>query len=181
MTTNDARSYGTEVAQAAMAVIDRPAINHKWAAGCDFGDTTDRCMEVGLTPDGFDCSGVAIHSLSIVLGLPVADWSRDKRHVRQMYDPRIAMDLAGVYPGMLAVFGAFRDVGGTSLLCPTHTGIVVAVDRLAAEIDMVHAFTYGRRVVSERVPMRVAGHERFMGFVDAATLAEQALRTRLAA
>lgn len=173
--------FGIALVAATTAVVGRRALNHKLAARCEFGDTVDACMEVGLSPVAFDCSGLVIHSLCTVLGTPTAAWARERRHVRQMYDLREAATKHDFLPGNLAIFGAYRDIDNVSRLVPTHIGVILANDVATQTITMVHAHTYRRQVVVEPVSLNTSSPEKFMDIVNPLILAEAALQEKLAA
>jgi len=46
--------------------------------------TTDSCMERGMDPTGYDCSGLVIASMCRVLDMPVHQWPRALRHAGQL-------------------------------------------------------------------------------------------------
>lgn len=86
-------------------------------------------MGVGLGEfDEFDCSGLIIHALSKVLGMPVAAWPRELRHTRQLWNEQRATCLqyaAGVAePGDLIVFRRrWTMQNGEDRWVPAHIGI----------------------------------------------------------
>lgn len=178
----DSREYGRELSQAAASYIGRIGIVHKKLADCEFGDTTDRCLAVGMGPE-FDCSGLVIVSACDVLGVGAEAWSADRRHVRQMAsqdllrsDDRLANQL--VPAGWLPVFGAFIRIRGHNRLRPVHVGIALADDQGYLG-SMVHAVAgeHGVQEGSVRGYMASQGHRKifYLGSLNPARLASAAL------
>lgn len=71
--------------RAARAYLGRPAVYHQDFAGNCFEQPTERCLQAGLGPDQFDCSGLVIRATCDVLGIDVTDWPADMRHIREMW------------------------------------------------------------------------------------------------
>ena len=44
----------------------------------------DECMERGMDPQGYDCSGLAIASICDVLNISTREWPRHLRHTQQL-------------------------------------------------------------------------------------------------
>lgn len=77
---------GREVVESARSRIEMPFRHHfKPINLCENGRlTVDECMERGMDPQGYDCSGLAIASLCEVLGISTAGWPREFRHTQQL-------------------------------------------------------------------------------------------------
>jgi hypothetical protein len=79
-------TLGSEVLQSARQRVNEPFRHHfKPVNLCESGrTTTDACMERGMDPTGYDCSGLAIASLCEVLKLSTSRWPRELRHTQQL-------------------------------------------------------------------------------------------------
>lgn len=77
---------GEEVIKSARARIEMPFRHHfKPVNLCESGRlTVEKCMERGMDPQGYDCSGLAIASLCEVLDVSPAEWPREDRHTQQL-------------------------------------------------------------------------------------------------
>lgn len=77
---------GQEILKSASSRIDAPFRHHfKPTNLCESGKwTVDACMERGMNPLGYDCSGLAIASICDVLGMSPAEWPRELRHTQQL-------------------------------------------------------------------------------------------------
>jgi cell wall-associated NlpC family hydrolase len=77
---------GNEIIKAARLRVGAPFSHHfNPEDTCERGSVTiDACMEKGLSDNGYDCSGLAIASLSDVLGILPKHWPRELRHAKQL-------------------------------------------------------------------------------------------------
>lgn len=105
--------------------------------------TNDDCMERGLDERGFDCSGLIIASACDVLGIPVSDWPREYRHIRQL-DTVSSTEIVPEF-GDITLFRAPEDH------TRKHGGIYTG------GLYMVHANARGetdtQAVIEGRIPM----------------------------
>lgn len=76
--------FGVEMYAAAERYRTASFVNHIATAGCGGKVTTEQCMELGLGPTAFDCSGLVIRAVTDVMGWRTNDWASDIRHVDQM-------------------------------------------------------------------------------------------------
>lgn len=77
---------GQEVVAHARLQIGKPFEHHyKPVNLCGGGQiTADACMQRGMGPDRYDCSGLLIASFSDVVGLAIQNWPRELRHTKQL-------------------------------------------------------------------------------------------------
>ena len=158
-------AFESAVAETALSFVGAPAINHKSQAGCNFGGTHDRCVEVGLGPGGYDCSGFIAAVLSRVMRRSTEDWPAEMRHVRQMH-ARTEAGVGSLAAGTLLVFGRYYEIAGEDTLVPAHVGIVSSVTDEATTI--VHALDAQRAVVRE--PLTTELFENVLGVIRPAHL-----------
>lgn len=136
---------------AALQRLGAHAVNHAIAAQCNFGETQPRCMEIGLTEAGFDCSGLAYASL----GLPPVE---HLRHVRQLYGLSVPFEGQELLPGDMPIFGRMYDFADGPKEVAGHMGIVVAAHERGV-YDFVHTTASrqrverGRLVLAKRRPL----------------------------
>ena len=78
--------FGGEVLESARRRVGMPFRHHfKPDNTCEGGQiTVDSCMERGMDPSGYDCSGLVIASISDVLAVDPREWPRDLRHTKQL-------------------------------------------------------------------------------------------------
>ncbi len=77
--------FAKELLDAAQKYRDMPFVNHAATVRCGANlQTHPACMEIGLGPEGYDCSGLVIRALTDVMGVADTDWAWGIRHVRQM-------------------------------------------------------------------------------------------------
>lgn len=78
-------TFEAELVRAAKARLGMPAIYHQSFAGNCFEQPTAACMEAGMGPDEFDCSGLVINAFCDVMGVEPERWPARLRHVRDMW------------------------------------------------------------------------------------------------
>ena len=119
--------FAKELLDAAQKYRDMPFVNHAATVRCGANlQTHPACMEIGLGPEGYDCSGLVIRALTDVMGVADTDWAWGIRHVRQMskmgtrvnLSPR---DLAQDYP--LGLLFVYNHVGDNMYIPAAHIGI----------------------------------------------------------
>lgn len=77
---------GNELVKAARHELGRPFRHHHKPNVCEGGHITlDSCMENGMDPRGYDCTGLVVASLCSVLGIEASRWPRDYRHSNQLH------------------------------------------------------------------------------------------------
>lgn len=65
--------------------MGKPFFEHFKPDDCQHGViTVDSCMEKGLGPNSYDCSGLIVASLAQTLKIRARDWPRDLRYSAQM-------------------------------------------------------------------------------------------------
>lgn len=104
----------------------------------------------------YDCSGYTIDVLSKVQGRSTEDWSPDRRHVRQLYDPAIGRgnpttQWSQLELGKFAILGRVYTFGTQNRLVPAHVGIVVAHDVERGTVTLSHAHARLGQVVASIV------------------------------
>jgi len=135
-----------EFAQAVAGNYGKTATDHKSLAGCNFGETTPDCMNIGLGPDEFDCSGLVIDGISNVIGMSIDRWPDQLRHVRQMAGTQYTYEgLGEVTIGKCLVLGRNYTINGESRLVPAHIGVVT--ERHNEGVVVLHAQASKGRVV----------------------------------
>jgi hypothetical protein len=94
---------------------------------------SDKCAEVGVGPEAFDCSGLVIGAISTVMGKRPGNWPVANRHVREMWftsslgrEDEYSGD--GSYPsnlsGSLVVMSRKYSYHDDPIIVPGHIGIV---------------------------------------------------------
>ncbi|HJP81263.1 MAG TPA: NlpC/P60 family protein [Candidatus Saccharimonadales bacterium] len=78
--------FGNEILERAESRIDAPFKHHfKPINLCEGGQyTVPECMERGMGPEGYDCSGLAIASIAEVLHIEGRKWPKELRHTQQL-------------------------------------------------------------------------------------------------
>lgn len=94
---------GKKILERAESHVDAPFRHHfKPANLCEGGrHTVPECMERGMDPDGYDCSGLAIASIAEVLRIEAHKWPKELRHTQQL--ATLAIE-AAAEPGDLRLF-----------------------------------------------------------------------------
>jgi cell wall-associated NlpC family hydrolase len=94
---------------------------------------TERCLEDGLGPDIFDCSGFILRVLSDVADLDLGELAQQYRHVRDMWQDSAENPLfcrissatpTNLAAGGLLVTARRYTIGGQYRAIPGHIGIV---------------------------------------------------------
>lgn len=135
-------SLGQRLVAAARSRLGQPFRHHYKPDNCLNGTVTvDSCMERGLGPQYYDCSGLVIASLCQIIGISVDKWPRNYRHQGQMEDELTSFTHEPV-PGHVVLL---RGVGRNGL-ATTHMGI------LAARCKIIHASGSQGAVVEDAAP-----------------------------
>lgn len=140
--------FGLEVSRAARSYIGQSFVNHAAIVHCGSrARTYPGCMDIGLGPEGFDCSGLVIRAMSDAMGVHETDWAFGIRHVFQMArkGKRISAEqLSGytLHNGLLYVFDHVDEKTSVSY---AHIGIYDGNEK------MIHARRKGFELVAKDV------------------------------
>lgn len=153
-----------EIALAAVDLVGKNVINHENELHCADLGYQSACMEIGLGPHEFDCSGLVIRSISSLLDRRVSDWPSELRHVKQMHDAIGLRSTEDLNVGDVAVFGVPRPGSSRRFKnYPYHTGIVTGI--YEDHFVIVHAKLEG--LAGKVVPTSIARKShRLMGILD---------------
>lgn len=145
-------TFGAELITATRSYMGQPAVRHYDFAGNCLEQASPHCLDGGLGPDRFDCSGLMIRALCDVVGKPVEDWPLELRHVRDMWDDAqteaTAFEPTPMEPGALVVLRRRHPVADTTYVVPGHIGVVTQVFRSGAYYIHASAHPEGRVAMS---------------------------------
>lgn len=109
-------------------------MHHRMVSGCrEAARVPPECWEVGLGNPGYDCSGFIIAIASRVLGIPVDDWPRNERHVRDWWStestvfnqrPLSEEKVRQVQQGDILVSKRVYETDEGTITMPGHVSIV---------------------------------------------------------
>ena len=123
-------------------------------------ETLPACMEIGLGPEQFDCSGFVLRTLADVTGYEIEP---EFRHSRQIWaDAQAGQRLfvpADEAVGNLAVYAHVWDTPEGPKAVPAHVSIVTAMSA-DGQTRVVHS-----RTAENRVAETIINRERIIGFV----------------
>ncbi len=164
----DVARFGAEVAKASLQYLACGFIDHRTAAYLS-SSKPSRCMEVGLGPDSFDCTGLSIRSICDVMGWKVSDWPQELRHSYEFARECGTEYQDPALPGGVALYAQHvKKADESALWLPAHVGIVIGPER------MIHASSRGWRVRLERMRPGFAS-KRFAGAIPPETLLAKAV------
>lgn len=98
-------------------------------------------MAEGLGPDSFDCSGLAIQTVSELLGEPILSLAEGLRHVRDIWSDanhsQARFKIGHLAVGAFVVTKRQYEIQGQSLSIAGHVAIVTSLS--SDRIDIIHA------------------------------------------
>ncbi len=156
--------FGTQLLAAAERYVGRGFVSHAELVGCGSRSKTfPGCMEIGLGPDSFDCSGLIIRALSDIIGRQTTKWAANIRHPLHMASLGTRVDLRSTdgqhdYPlGLVLVYHHITQLG---VVPSAHVGIYAGGQQL------LHARSLGAGSVALG-PIRATGtSKRFSHAID---------------
>lgn len=122
----------------------------------------------------FDCTGLIIHSISRVLGLPLADWPRSLRHTRQMWRAagENSAELSGKETGTLLVSRRLWRDGADSAWIPAHISFLTGMTGDSIPITIQAQAAYEGMVVER--PIKIERVADIIGTISLPRLLEVA-------
>lgn len=170
----NATDFGQELTKVAAGYEGRPAINHLLFSNCQQGPTKPECLKLGMSPLGFDCSGLVLRSIGDVLGLQNESLNPNYRHVRQMGKLALGqLELEQMVPGNIVLFGV-EDEADFFKSTVRHAGIIVEPPTDNNLPRMIHANVIRWRKITNSTFGGRNNRTIPIGVVDSQTLAEKA-------
>lgn len=125
---------GVEVVSAARQRIGTEFIHHfKPENLCAFGEiTVGACMQRGLGPTRYDCSGLVVASFCEVLGISTDDWPADLRHAKQM---EALAEEGETEPGDILLFYTTNNQGRPHIGIYTSPNTVIHANGISRVVD----------------------------------------------
>lgn len=161
-------TFAQDFFSAALQYLHKPFVNHAATVRCGSRPRTyPGCMEIGLGPEGYDCSGLVIRALADVTGISETDWADGIRHVGQMSRKATRVTLSSVGPRHDYPIGlpfVYDHVQPDLRIPSAHIGIY------AGNGQLLHARSRGTNRVALDVLRTRATSKRFAFAIDPSSL-----------